>query len=248
MFGRIKSRHHSSKETDRYVVDIIVNRLYIKRAEITELVVEYMIERFISFSVIVKEWGMETFIEDEDNIRFTVYLNFVEPEELNLSKFMMVLPGAANKGKISKFKIPISDYTGYDDFNQTKKLNKMTVELMNLKELGSFDLENVNVYPGVWNTYDIFGIEAARGYLCEAMLNTYGEGFDYLYQPCDLLASLLCASYEPESVNKFKFGAASTLKRATFGDNKALLNAALHKSQNLLTIIVAATFLARSLI
>lgn len=217
------------KETDRYVVDIIVNRLYIKRAEITELVVEYMIERFISFSVIVKEWGMETFIEDEDNIRFTVYLNFVEPEELNLSKFMMVLPGAANKGKISKFKIPISDYTGYDDFNQTKKLNKMTVELMNLKELGSFDLENVNVYPGVWNTYDIFGIEAAREYLCEAMLNTYGEGFDYLYQPCDLLASLLCASYEPESVNKFKFGAASTLKRATFGDNKALLNAALHK-------------------
>ncbi|UWJ11061.1 DNA-dependent RNA polymerase subunit rpo147 [Monkeypox virus] len=217
------------KETDRYVVDIIVNRLYIKRAEITELVVEYMIERFISFSVIVKEWGMETFIEDEDNIRFTIYLNFVEPEELNLSKFMMVLPGAANKGKISKFKIPISDYTGYNDFNQTKKLNKMTVELMNLKELGSFDLENVNVYPGVWNTYDIFGIEAARGYLCEAMLNTYGEGFDYLYQPCDLLASLLCASYEPESVNKFKFGAASTLKRATFGDNKALLNAALHK-------------------
>ncbi|UXW74932.1 DNA-dependent RNA polymerase subunit rpo147 [Monkeypox virus] len=217
------------KETDRYVVDIIVNRLYIKRAEITELVVEYMIERFISFSVIVKEWGMETFIEDEDNIRFTIYLNFVEPEELNLSKFMMVLPGAANKGKISKFKIPISDYTGYNDFNQTKKLNKMTVELMNLKELGSFDLENVNVYPGVWNTYNIFGIEAARGYLCEAMLNTYGEGFDYLYQPCDLLASLLCASYEPESVNKFKFGAASTLKRATFGDNKALLNAALHK-------------------
>ncbi|AOP31576.1 RNA polymerase [Skunkpox virus] len=217
------------KENDRYVVDIVVNRLYIKRAEITELVVEYMIERFISFSVIVKEWGMETFIEDDNNIRFTIYLNFVEPEELNLSKFMMVLPGAANKGKISKFKIPISDYTGYDDFNQTKKLNKMTVELMNLKELGSFDLENVIVYPGVWNTYDIFGIEATRGYLCEAMLNTYGEGFDYLYQPCDLLASLLCASYEPESVNKFKFGAASTLKRATFGDNKALLNAALHK-------------------
>ncbi|AST09491.1 RNA polymerase [NY_014 poxvirus] len=217
------------KETDRYIIDIVVNRVYIKRVDLTELVVEYMIERFVSFSVLVKDWGMETFIDDEETIRYTIYIKFVEPEELNLSKFMMVLPGAANKGKISKFKIPISEYTGYDDFNKTRKLNKMTVELMNLKELGSFDLENVNVYTGIWNTYDIFGIEASRSYLCESMLNTYGEGFDYLYQPCDLLASLLCASYEPESVNKFKFGAASTLKRATFGDNKALLNAALHK-------------------
>ncbi|AEN03667.1 DNA-dependent RNA polymerase subunit rpo147 [Yokapox virus] len=216
------------KETDKYVIDIVINRLYIKRVDITELVVEYMIERFVSFNVLVKDWGMETFIDNE-NIKYTIYATFIEPEELNINKFMMVLPGAVNKGKISKFKIPISEYTGYDDFNKTKKLSKITVELMNLKELGSFDLENVNVYTGVWNTYDIFGIEAARSYLCEAMLNTYGEGFDYLYQPCDLLASLLCSNYEPESVNKFKFSNASTLKRATFGDNKALLNAALHK-------------------
>ncbi|AGU99751.1 m68R [Myxoma virus] len=212
-----------------HAVDIVVNRLYIKRAELTELVVEYIIERFVAFSVLVKEWGMETNILDEHRIQFTIRARFVEPEELSLNKFMMVLPGAANKGKISKFKIPINEYDYYEDFNKTKRMYKMTVELMNLKELGTFDLENVNIYPGIWNTYDIFGIEAAKGYLCEALLNTYGEGFDYLYQPCDLLSSLLCISYEPESVNKFKFGSVSALKRATFGDNKALLNAALHK-------------------
>ncbi|ABI99064.1 RNA polymerase subunit RPO147 [Deerpox virus W-1170-84] len=217
------------KNDDVYTIDIIINRIYIKRAELTELVIEYMIERFVSFSVLVKEWGLDTTIEDELNIKFTMYIKFVEPSELSLNKFMMVLPGAINKGKISKFKIPITEYSYFEDFNKSKKMYRMTVELMNLKELGSFDLESVNVYPGIWNTFDIFGIEAARTYLCEALLNTYGEGFDYLYQPCDLLASLLCMSYEPESVNKFKFGSISALKRATFGDNKALLNAALHR-------------------
>ncbi|QDJ95084.1 RNA polymerase subunit RPO147 [Hypsugopox virus] len=223
------------EEKDNYAIDIVVNRLMIKRAELTELVVEYMIERFVSFNILVKDWGLETSIIDNMHIQFTIFVNFVEPQILNLNKFMMVLPGAANKGKISKFKIPISNFTSYVDFNKTKNMNKLTVELMNLKELGSFDLENVIVYPGVWNVYDIFGIEAARSYLCEALLSTYGEGFDYLYQPCDLLASLICASYEPESVNKFKFGATSALKRATFGDNKALLNAALHKKSEFVT-------------
>ncbi|AAR07427.1 71R [Yaba monkey tumor virus] len=227
--GELNPTIDLNKENDIFNIDIIVNRVYIKRAELTELVVEYMIERFISFSVLVKEWGLETNIHDENNIKYTIYSKFMEPEELNLNKFMMVLLGAANKGKISKFKIPIYDYVYYEDFNKTKKVYKMTVELMNLKELGTFDLENVNVYTGVWNTYDMFGIESARGYLCESLLNTYGEGFDYLYQPCDLLSSLICMSYEPESVNKFKFGSATALKKATFGDNKALLNAALHK-------------------
>ncbi|AAL69807.1 SPV068 RNA polymerase subunit RPO147 [Swinepox virus] len=227
--GELNPTISLDKKDNRYIIDIIVNRIYIKRSELTELVVEYMIERFISFNVLVKEWGMETFIDDEFNIRFRVFISFIEPEELSLNKFMMVLPGAANKGKISKFKIPITQHTYLDDFNKSTKMNRITVELMNLKELGSFDLENVNVYPGIWNTYDIFGIEAARSYLCEALLNTYGEGFDYLYQPCDLLSSLLCMSYEPESVNKFKFGSTSAIKRATFGDNKALLHAALHK-------------------
>ncbi|QNN94382.1 RNA polymerase subunit [Lumpy skin disease virus] len=218
-----------NNDNEKYIIDITINRIYIKRADITELVVEHMIERFVSFSVLVKEWGLETYIEDNNNIKFTILVKFIEPEELSLNKFMMVLPGAANKGKISKFKIPISNYNYYDDHNKSRKMNKMTVELMNLKELGTFNLENVIVYPGIWNTYDIFGIESARSYLCEALLNTYGEGFDYLYQPCDLLASLICMSYEPESVNKFKFGVTSSLKKATFGDNKALLNAALHK-------------------
>ncbi|CAC21309.1 71R protein [Yaba-like disease virus] len=227
--GELNPIINLGKDKDVFIIDIIVNRVYIKRAELTELVVEYMIERFISFSVLVKEWGLETNIHDEYNIKYTIYSKFVEPEELNLNKFMMVLLGAVNKGKISKFKIPIYDYVCYEDFNKTKKMYKMTVELMNLKELGTFDLEDVNVYTGIWNTYDIFGIESARGYLCEALLNTYGEGFDYLYQPCDLLSSLICMSYEPESVNKFKFGSATALKKATFGDNKALLNAALHK-------------------
>lgn len=212
-----------------YTIDILVNRLYIKREALTELVVEHMIEKFVSFSTLIKDWGMETSIVDQYNIRFSVLATFVEPEELNKNKFMMLLPGAANKGKISKYKIPISEYTAFDDFNVTRKMYRMTVELMSLKELGIFNLLDVNVIPGIWNTYDIFGIEAARGYLCEALLSTYGEGLDYLYQPCDLLASLLCLSYEPESVNKFKFGTASALKRATFGDNKALINAALHK-------------------
>ncbi|CCD83246.1 DNA-dependent RNA polymerase subunit rpo147 [Squirrelpox virus] len=213
---------------DHYEVTIAVNRLYIKRAELTELVVEHMIERFVSFSVLVREWGMETSILDEHTVQYSVLLRFVEPAALNMNQFMMVLPGAANKGKISKFKIPIAEFRGHDDFDRTRKLHKITVELTNLKELGVFDLENVNVIPGVWNTFDVFGIEAARGYLCEALLSTYGEGFDYLYQPCDLLSTLLCSSYEPESVNKFKFWSVSALKRATFGDNKALLNAALH--------------------
>nr|WGO62698.1 RNA polymerase subunit [Wadden Sea poxvirus] len=217
------------KEPNNYVIDIVINRIYIQRYELTELVVESMIEKFISFSVLVKEWGLDTIIKDQYNICFTIFVNFTEPEILNLNKFMMVLPGASNKGKISKFKIPISEYISYEDFNKTKIIYRITVELMNLKELGMFDLENVNVYPGVWNTYDIFGIEAARFHLCEALLSTYGEGFDYLYQPCDLLASLICSSYEPESINKFKFGSISSLKKATFGDNKALLTAALHK-------------------
>ncbi|QHG62630.1 RNA polymerase [Cetacean poxvirus 1] len=223
------------KETDHYVIDIVVNRIYIRRAELTELIVEYMIERFVSFNVLVKEWGLETNIDDEYNIRFTVLINFVDPVIMNMNKFMMVLSGSANKGKISKFKIPISEHTIYLDFNKTKKMHRITVELMNLKELGAFDLENVNVIPGVWNTYDLFGIEATRGYLCESLLGTYGEGFDYLYQPCDLLSSLICYSYEPESINKFKFGTTSALKKATFGDNKALLNAALHKKSEPVT-------------
>ncbi|QGN68072.1 DNA-dependent RNA polymerase 147 kDa subunit [Equine molluscum contagiosum-like virus] len=214
-------RHHT--------IEILVNRLYIKRAALTELVVEHMIEKFVAFSVLVKDWGLETTVVDEYNIRFTVLATFVEPEELNKNKFMMVLPGAANKGKISKYKIPISQYTAYDDFNATRTLHRMTIELMSLKELGIFNLLDVNVIPGVWNTHELFGIEAAKSYLCEALLSTYGEGLDYLYQPCDLLASLLCMNYEPESINKFKFGAASALKRATFGDNKALVHAALHK-------------------
>nr|AWM97836.1 RNA polymerase subunit RPO147 [Baiomys poxvirus] len=217
------------KLNDYYSIDIIVNRYYIKRANLTELVVEYMIERFVSFSVLVNRWGLETIVEDNNIIRYRILATFTKPEEHNLNKFMTVLPGAANKGKVSKFKIPISEYIGYENFNREKKFNRMTVELMNLKELGIFDLEGVNVIPGVWNTYDVFGIEAARSYLCEALLSTYGEGFEYLYQPCDLLSSIICASYEPESINKFKFGSVSALKRATFGDNKALLMAALHK-------------------
>ncbi len=218
-----------TKENNYHVIDILVNRIYIRRAELTELVVEYMIERFVSFSILINEWGLETIIEEDNIIRFKILAKFVEPEELNLNKFMMVLPGAANKGKISKFKIPITEQTSHRDFNKTKKMYRLTVELMNLKELGVFDLENVNVIPGVWNTYDVFGIEAAREYLCESLLNTYGDGFEYLYQPCDLLSSLICAGYEPESINKFKFGSISALKRATFGDNKALINAALYK-------------------
>ena len=206
-----------------------MNRLYVKRHALTELVVEHMIEKFVAFSVLVKDWGLETTVEDAYNIRFTVLASFVEPQELNKNKFMLMLPGAANKGKISKYKIPISEYQAYDDFHSTRRMFRMTVELMSLKELGIFNLLGVNVIPGIWNTYEIFGIEAAKSFLCEALLGTYGEGLDYLYQPCDLLASLLCMNYEPESINKFKFGAASALKRATFGDNKALINAALHK-------------------
>ncbi|AQY16652.1 MC079 [Molluscum contagiosum virus subtype 2] len=212
-----------------HTIDILVNRLYVKRHALTELVVEHMIEKFVAFSVLVKDWGLETTVEDAYNIRFTVLASFVEPQELNKNKFMLMLPGAANKGKISKYKIPISEYQAYDDFHSTRRMFRMTVELMSLKELGIFNLLGVNVIPGIWNTYEIFGIEAAKSFLCEALLGTYGEGLDYLYQPCDLLASLLCMNYEPESINKFKFGAASALKRATFGDNKALINAALHK-------------------
>ncbi|QRY18955.1 ORF-85 [Teiidae poxvirus 1] len=218
-----------SEQEEFYQVDIDINRLYIKRNQLTELVVEYMLEKFISYSVLVKNWGMETSIITEQIIRFTLFIVFADPVELNKNKFMMMLPGAANKGKISKYKIPISEYQAYTDYNSTKKLYRLTVELMGLKELGTFDLIDVNVIPGVWNTYEIFGIEAAKSYLCEALLSTYGEGFDYLYQPCDLLASLICLNYEPESINKFKFGSVSALKRATFGDNKAILNAALYK-------------------
>nr|WIK87490.1 RNA polymerase subunit RPO147 [Oriental turtle dovepox virus] len=212
-----------------YRIDININRLYIKRNQLTELIVEYMLEKFVSYSVLVKNWGMETNIVNEHIIRFSLFIVFTEPVNLNKNKFMMMLPGAANKGKISKYKIPISEYQSYTDYNKTVKLYRLTVELMGLKELGTFDLINVNVIPGVWNTYEIFGIESAKSYLCEALLSTYGEGLDYLYQPCDLLASLICLNYEPESINKFKFGPVSALKRATFGDNKAIINAALYK-------------------
>nr|WCB87011.1 CPPV200 RNA polymerase subunit 147 [Cooks petrelpox virus] len=217
------------EDKNYYRIDININRLYIKRNQLTELIVEYMLEKFVSYSVLVKNWGMETNIVNEHIIRFSLFIVFTEPVNLNKNKFMMMLPGAANKGKISKYKIPISEYQSYTDYNKTVKLYRLTVELMGLKELGTFDLINVNVIPGVWNTYEIFGIESAKSYLCEALLSTYGEGLDYLYQPCDLLASLICLNYEPESINKFKFGPVSALKRATFGDNKAIINAALYK-------------------
>ncbi|AWU47114.1 RNA polymerase [Sea otter poxvirus] len=216
-------------DTEHYTITITINRLYIKRLGLTELIVEYMLDRFISFNVLVREWGMDMDIDDEHTIKFIIYINFVEPHIYNMNKFMMILPGAVSKGKISKFKIPISTFNSYYDFDKTKKMYRISVELMGLKELGNFDLENVNVIPGVWNTYEVFGIEASQSYLCEALLSTYGDGFNYLYKACDLLSSLLCSSYEPESVNKFKFWSTSALKRATFGDNKALLNAALHK-------------------
>ncbi|ATI21178.1 RNA polymerase [Eastern grey kangaroopox virus] len=218
-----------SEEGAHHRVEIVVNRLYIKREHLTELVVESMLEKFVSFSVLVKDWGLETTVVDTYTVRFTILVSFLPPVELNKNKFMMMLPGAANKGKISKYKIPITEYRAYDDFNSTRTLYRLTVELMSLKELGIFDLLDVNVIPGVWNTYEIFGIESVKSYLCEALLNTYGEGLDYLYQPCDLLASLLCLNYEPESINKFKFGSVSAIKKATFGDNKALINAALHR-------------------
>ncbi|ALA62474.1 RNA polymerase subunit [Turkeypox virus] len=218
-----------TEDKNYYRIDIEINRLYIKRNQLTELIVEYMLEKFVSYSVLIKNWGMETNIVNNYIIRFTLYVIFNEPVELNKNKFMIMLPGAANKGKISKYKIPISEFNSYTDYNSSKKLYRLTVELMGLKELGTFDLTDVNVIPGVWNTYEIFGIEAAKSYLCEALLNTYGEGLDYLYQPCDLLASLICLNYEPESINKFKFGPVSALKRATFGDNKAIINAALYK-------------------
>ncbi|WGD01226.1 RNA-polymerase subunit RPO147 [Orf virus] len=208
-------------------VDITVHRLRIKRAHLTEVLVDTIIERFVSFNVLVKEWGSDMTVEG-DRVTYTLLLRFVEPEQLNFHKFMLVLPGAANKGKVSRFKIPITETTVYDDFDAARKAYRMNIELMSLKELGIFDLENVNVVPGMWNTFDIFGIEAARGHLCESMLDTYGTGFDYLFPSCDLLASLLCSGYEPESVNKFKFWNASALKKATFGDGRALLNAALH--------------------
>ncbi|ANS71158.1 RNA polymerase [Pteropox virus] len=217
-----------TKEPDYYVISVVINRLYIKRLNLTELIVEHIIERFVSYNVMVTEWGLDTIIEDDQTIKFNIYANFAEPQVLNVNKFMIVLPGAASKGKISKFKIPITEYLAYYDFDSTKKMYRITVELMSLKELGSFDLENVNVIPGVWNTFEIFGIESVQNYLCESLLNTYGDGFDYLYQACDLLSSLLCSNYEPESINKFKFWSVSALKKATFGDNRALLNAALH--------------------
>ncbi|AIZ77307.1 putative RNA polymerase subunit RPO147 [Parapoxvirus red deer/HL953] len=210
-----------------YRVDIRVHRLRIKRAHLTEVLVDSIIERFVSFNVMVKEWGSDMTVEG-DHVTYSLLLRFVEPETLNFNKFMLVLPGAANKGKVSRFKIPISECAVFDDFNAKRKAFRMNIELMSLKELGIFDLEDVNVVPGMWNTFDIFGIEAARAHLCESMLDTYGVGFDYLYPSCDLLASLLCAGYEPESVNKFKFWNASALKKATFGDGRALLNAALH--------------------
>nr|QIM40822.1 RNA polymerase subunit RPO147 [Poxviridae sp.] len=233
--GELNPEITSIKTDDFYQIDIKLNRLYIKRLGITEIIVEHMIEKFISFSVLVKEWGLEMEVNNELEITFKILINFVEPETLNYNKFMMVFPGAVSKGKISKYKIPISEYNAYYDFNKTKKMYRITIELMGLKELGNFDMENINVIPGVWNTYEVFGIEAAQNYLCEALLNTYGDGFDYLYQACDLLSSLLCSSYEPESVNKFKFWSVSSLKRATFGDNKALLNAALHKKTESVT-------------
>ncbi|WZD65533.1 RNA polymerase subunit Rpo147 [Bovine papular stomatitis virus] len=210
-----------------YRVRVRVHRLRIKRAHLTEVLVDSIIERFVSFNVLVKEWGSDMTV-DGDHVEYTLLLRFVEPEQLNFHKFMLVLPGAANKGKVSKFKIPITECAVHDDHNATRKAFRMNIELMSLKELGIFDLEDVNVVPGMWNTFDIFGIEAARGHLCESMLDTYGVGFDYLFPSCDLLASLLCAGYEPESVNKFKFWNASALKKATFGDGRALLNAALH--------------------
>ncbi|AKC03225.1 RNA polymerase subunit RPO147 [Bovine papular stomatitis virus] len=210
-----------------YRVRVRIHRLRIKRAHLTEVLVDSIIERFVSFNVLVKEWGSDMTV-DGDHVEYTLLLRFVEPEQLNFHKFMLVLPGAANKGKVSKFKIPITECAVHDDHNSTRKAFRMNIELMSLKELGIFDLEDVNVVPGMWNTFDIFGIEAARGHLCESMLDTYGVGFDYLFPSCDLLASLLCAGYEPESVNKFKFWNASALKKATFGDGRALLNAALH--------------------
>ncbi|AAR98413.1 ORF056 RNA polymerase subunit RPO147 [Bovine papular stomatitis virus] len=210
-----------------YRVRVRIHRLRIKRAHLTEVLVDSIIERFVSFNVLVKEWGSDMTV-DGDHVEYTLLLRFVEPEQLNFHKFMLVLPGAANKGKVSKFKIPITECAVHDDHNATRKAFRMNIELMSLKELGIFDLEDVNVVPGMWNTFDIFGIEAARGHLCESMLDTYGVGFDYLFPSCDLLASLLCAGYEPESVNKFKFWNASALKKATFGDGRALLNAALH--------------------
>nr|WNT71189.1 MAG: RNA polymerase subunit RPO147 [Equine parapoxvirus] len=210
-----------------YRVDIRVHRLRIKRAHLTEVLVDSIVERFVSFSTLVKEWGSDMAV-DGDHVTITLLLRFVEPERLNFNRFMTVLPGAASKGKVSKFKIPITECTVHDDFNAARRAFRMNIELMSLKELGIFDLEGVNVVPGMWNTFDIFGIEAARAHLCESMLNTYGAGFDYLFPSCDLLASLLCAGYEPESVNKFKFWNASALKKATFGDGKALLSAALH--------------------
>ncbi|UWX11341.1 CRPV-232 [Crowpox virus] len=227
--GELNPEITIKEDKDYYRIDIDINRLYIKRNQLTELIVEYMLEKFVSYSVLVKNWGMETNIVNEYIIRFSLFIVFTEPLGINKNKFMMVLPGAANKGKVSKYKIPISKYRTYIDHDRTKESYRLTVELMGLKELGTFDLINVNVIPGVWNTYEIFGIESVKSYLCEALLNTYGEGLDYLYQPCDLLASLICLNYEPESINKFKFGPVSALKRATFGDNKALLNAALYK-------------------
>ncbi|AVD69247.1 ORF128 [Saltwater crocodilepox virus] len=225
LFPDISIRY--DRDDDLYRVSIVVNRLYVKRESLTVPVVESLVERFVSFSVLVKEWSMDTRVLDQYRIDIELALRFTQPSDFNRNKFMMMLPGAANKGKISKYKIPIYEYSCLEDHNVSRTKYRLTVELANLKELGIFDLLDVNVIPGTWNTYEIFGIEAVKSYLCESLLNTYGEGLDYLYPCCDLLSSIMCVNYEPESINKFKFGNISTLKKATFGDNKAFINSAL---------------------
>lgn len=228
---KITSRTQGTK----IYIDMKFDRRYLKAESIQVPQLEIMVETFFNKTPMTGAWSYWTELHDQKTFTIHVMAEVEEPVIINQHTIPLLIYGGIYKGKICESKFPIvpilqwtheiTELNGKPTLKQ-KTVYKLTMLLDNPLMLTKFDLNGIDVNPGLWTSYFGFGIEAVRTKLIVEMLETYGNGFDYLYQCCNLLASIMCHGYYPENVNNFKMTKTSVIKKMTNNDYKAIAAAA----------------------
>ncbi|BCT22721.1 RNA polymerase subunit RPO147 [Carp edema virus] len=217
------------------------DRRFLIREAITIPQLEIMIEKFVSTNKLVNKWSYRTELISNTKFEIDLLIELNQPIRKNKVYFPMLLYGGIYKGKISPHKFNIEEFTVYtknviekDGKSELEKKTKykLVIEIDNITMLTNFDLTDVEINPGIWTVYNALGITSAQLKICDAMLSTYGNGFDYLYPCCDLLSSLMCQNHTPESINNFKFSKISVMKKCTFNDHKSIGIAAMNEVED----------------
>ncbi|AKR04289.1 DNA-directed RNA polymerase subunit alpha [Salmon gill poxvirus] len=218
-------------ENTKMYIEMTFDRKHLKSENIQIPQLEIMIETFFNKIQITGQWSYWTEILDKRKFIIRIITELEEPVSVNQYILPMMLPGGIYKGKICDVKFPIDkiqqwEYSEEHDEHKQVDAYKLIMILDSTAMLTKFDLSGIDVNPGIWTSYFGFGIESVRNKLINEMLETYGNGFDYLYQCCNLLADVMCHYYYPETANNFKMTKISIMKKMASGDYKSVAQAA----------------------